>query len=203
MMPISRRRTSGSSILACTLAASSVTRRLMGLLVKPLPRYSGPHAVSTLDLELPAERPRSFGHATLKSTGKPALQLDTVLVTLYYPADQNRSGAGYRQPWVERPLNQTAAGYARFANQRPWLMKALVWLFARDARIPVEAERPLEASATPIAATTGDVPSRDSQSTAVDENAALPVPKTRIPVVIFSHGLSGTRTTYRWAALCS
>ncbi|GAA5968682.1 hypothetical protein JCM8115_003679 [Rhodotorula mucilaginosa] len=168
----------------------------MGLLIKPLPRYSGPHAVSTLDLELPIERPRSFGHATFKSTGQPALQLDTVLVTLYYPADQNRSGSGHRQPWVERPLNQTAAGYARFANQRPWLMKALVWLFARDVRLPVEAERPLEASAAPTGATIGDAPSRNSQSTAVDEIAALPATKTRIPVVIFSHGLSGTRTTY-------
>lgn len=176
------------------------TRRLMGLLIKSLPRYSGPHVVSTLDLELPVERPRSFGHATLKSTGQPALQLDTLLVTFYYPADQNRSGAGYFQPWVERPLNQTAAGYARFANQRPWLMKALVWLFVRDVRLPVEAERPLETSATPTGATAGDAPSRDSQSTAVDENAALPATKTRIPVVIFSHGLSGTRTTYRCAA---
>ncbi|GAA5992039.1 hypothetical protein JCM10908_000709 [Rhodotorula pacifica] len=174
----------------------------MGLLIKSLPRYTGPHPVSTLDLELPVDQPRSFGDATLKSTGKPALQLDTVLVTLYYPADPHQGGAGTRQPWVERPLSQTAAGYARFANQRPWLFKALVWLFARDVRLPVEADRPLVpaaavASGTSSPAATADARSHDSQDTVIGDEGALPRgSKSRLPVVIFSHGLSGTRTTY-------
>ncbi|GAA5872305.1 hypothetical protein JCM3774_003339 [Rhodotorula dairenensis] len=170
----------------------------MGLLVKQLPRYTGPHTVSTLDLEVPVETRRTFGDATLKQTGQPALQLDTVLITLYYPADPNRPASGQHQPWVSRPLNQTAAGYARFANQRPWLVKAIVWLFARGVRLPVEAERPLESSAT---STDHDPPptdarSHDSHRTVVGNDDTPSQAKTRFPVVVFSHGLSGTRTTY-------
>lgn len=175
----------------------------MGLLVKHLPRYTGPHTVSTFDLELPVENRRTFGDATLKSTGQPALCLDTVLVTLYYPADPTQPGSGRRQPWVERPLNQTAAGYARFANQRPWLMKAIVWLFARGVRLPVEAERPLQSSAMSTAADSPpltDARSHDSHQTIVGTDDAPSPGKSRFPVVVFSHGLSGTRTTYRYAS---
>lgn len=168
----------------------------MGLLVKSLPPYTGPYAVSTVDLELPVDSPRSFGDAKLKSTGKPALQLDTVLVTLYYPADASRPGSGERQPWFERPLGQTAAGYARFAGQRPWLMKVFVYLFAANVRLPVEADRSI-ASTSAAAATAAGPPRNGSQETVVAEDHAPGAANGTFPVVVFSHGLNGTRTTYR------
>lgn len=167
----------------------------MGLIVNALPEYSGPYPVATADLELAVANPRSFGHALLKSTTRPALQLDTVLVTLFYPADSTQRGSGNRQHWLQRPLGQTAEGYARFLGQKPWLVKALFWLVGARVRLPVQADRSLAPKKTDT--TSEGASTASSQATAVD--AGLAGEKGRFPLVVFSHGLSGTRTTYRCA----
>jgi platelet-activating factor acetylhydrolase len=59
------------------------------LLSRTLPQYSGPYGVGVCDVELPVA-PRTFGNFRHKSMpGAPAagLALETVLFTLFYPAD--------------------------------------------------------------------------------------------------------------------
>ncbi|GAA6006437.1 hypothetical protein JCM10207_004935 [Rhodosporidiobolus poonsookiae] len=171
----------------------------MGLVVKPLKPYTGPYSVATTDLELPVSSPSSFGHATLRKTGQPALQLDTILVTLFYPANPHRYGSGEKQHWVQRPLGETASGYARFLGKPVFVVKSLFFLFARNVRLPVEGDRPLafklDGKAAPMAGEKTDEKARmahDSTETLVGDDMA----QGEFPLVIFSHGLSGTRTTY-------
>ncbi|GAA5852926.1 hypothetical protein JCM9279_000080 [Rhodotorula babjevae] len=158
----------------------------MVLFRQALPRYSGQYSVATLDLELAVPPPpaghRSFTRATLTSSGKPALELDTVLATVFYPAS-DPSSSSTRQPWLQRPVGQTAEGYARFLNfSKPWVLKALFWLVGARIRLPVPANAPLADPPT----------SSSSADTLVDDG-----PNTAsFPLVVFSHGLSGTRTTY-------
>ncbi|TNY20603.1 platelet-activating factor acetylhydrolase, isoform II-domain-containing protein [Rhodotorula diobovata] len=158
----------------------------MVLFRQALPPYSGPFSVSTLDLELPVVQPlhrSSFSKATLKSTGNPALQLDTVLATIFYPAatgDPRSSSSSTRQTWLQRPVSQTADGYARFLNfGRPWILRALFWIVGARIRLPVQSDVPLADKFSPSTASSDTLVGSDT-----------------FPLVIFSHGLSGTRTTY-------
>ncbi|KPV78352.1 uncharacterized protein RHOBADRAFT_40898 [Rhodotorula graminis WP1] len=120
----------------------------MVLFRQALPRYSGQYSVSTLDLELAVPPPpavgRSFSPATLKASGKPALELDTVLATVFYPANPHPTSSSARQPWLQRPVGQTGEGYARFLNfSKPWVLKALFWLVGARIRLPVAQNSPL------------------------------------------------------------
>lgn len=147
----------------------------MGLVTHSLPRYSGPYQVSTHDLELPLPPPSSssFSPALLKSTHQPALQLSTLLLTLFYPSSSSPSNRNNeRMPWVERPLTRTAQGYARFLGKSPLVVKGIVWLFGRGIRLPVEM----------------DLPFIEETEKGNDKRR----------VVVFSHGLSGNRTTYSY-----
>ena len=162
----------------------------MVLFRQALPRYSGQYSVSTLDLELavppppPAAGtdPRSFTRATLKGSGRPALELETVLATVFYPANPHQASSPTRQPWLQRPVGQTAEGYARFLNfGKPWVLKALFWLVGARIRLPVPSNAPI---ADHLASSSADT-LLDGPDTAA------------FPLVVFSHGLSGTRTTYR------
>ncbi|GAA5969320.1 hypothetical protein JCM11641_007550 [Rhodosporidiobolus odoratus] len=165
----------------------------MGLLIKPLPAYTGPYAVSTTDLELPVSQPRAdFSPALLKATGEPALKLDTVLVTLFYPANPNKGGCGKRLNWVQRPVSQTANGYARFLGKNAFLVKALFWLVGARITLPVEGDKALAYKVDPEEKSEKTA-TRTSEETLVGEQLSK---EDQFPLVIFSHGLSGTRTTY-------
>lgn len=170
----------------------------MGVLVKPLLPYSGPYPVSTTDLELPLPQPRSFDALSLKSTREPALRLETVLFTLYYPAGgddepESQPGSGLHQPWVQRPIEQTANGYAAFLGQREDLCRGLFRYAGEALALPAEADRPLAAHTGPNqgAAQTG--------SASLDRSAPGDTPRASDawPLIVFSHGMSGQRTTYR------
>jgi platelet-activating factor acetylhydrolase len=77
--------------------------------------------------------------------------------------------------WLERPLSVTAKGYAKFLGKSPWLVKGIVYLFGRNLYL----------------ATNGiDQPLKGGERTDEKEH------EEKFPVVIFSHGLSGNRTTY-------
>ncbi|GAA5995159.1 uncharacterized protein JCM10292_004570 [Rhodotorula paludigena] len=165
----------------------------MGLWTTRLPAPSGPYPVSTTDLELAAPpdlRGRTFSHATHKHTGEPALRLDTVLVTLFYPANPHRRASGRRQPWIERPVSRTADGYARFLGQKPWILRTLFWLVGARITLPVESDAGLAYKAC----NDPESETRASSDTLVGDDLAPD--KDQFPLVVFSHGLSGTRTTY-------
>ncbi|GAA5827062.1 hypothetical protein JCM11251_002228 [Rhodosporidiobolus azoricus] len=170
----------------------------MGLFTGSLARPTGPYAVSTTDLELSSSSPpdASFSHALLRSTGRPALQMDTVLLTLYHPSNPHKNGSGQRQHWVQRPFGQTAGGYARFLGQKPWLVKTFLWLLAARIRLPVEGDGALafKGGFKDQAAKSGEAKQpRTSSDTLVGDETAKG--DDTFPLVIFSHGLSGTRTS--------
>ncbi|GAA5859562.1 hypothetical protein JCM8547_006142 [Rhodosporidiobolus lusitaniae] len=174
------------------------------MLSPTLPAYSGPYAISTTDLELPVDSPRSFGHAVLRKTGAPALQLDTVLVTLYYPANEHRKGSGQRQHWLQRPANKTAAGYARAFGKNEWFIKTFLWIIGARIRLPVEGDAGLAFKQNDVQGK-GEMKQKEGTPAVVsgarNSTDTLVIDETvqgddRFPLIIFSHGLTGTRTTY-------
>ncbi|KAI2611636.1 PAF acetylhydrolase [Hypoxylon fragiforme] len=99
-----------------------------------LPAYTGPHAVGTVDVEVPAAEARVVGDgARFKGSGDSAFALETVLFSLYYPAgtravsSHRHEEKGEKQkhhhhhPWVASPISATARGYARFARADAFL----------------------------------------------------------------------------------
>ncbi|GAA5922047.1 uncharacterized protein JCM15063_003170 [Sporobolomyces koalae] len=138
----------------------------MGLILKDLPAYTGPYSVSTHNVELAYAGSSNFSSARLRSTHEPALVLDTVLFTLFYPTSTRETPRKQdRMPWFDRPLSLTARGYARFLGKPTWLVRSILWIAGRNLYLPGSVDAPL-----------------------LDDS--------RHPVVIFSHGLSGNRTTY-------
>ncbi|KAK3060526.1 hypothetical protein LTS18_008348, partial [Coniosporium uncinatum] len=119
----------------------------MPLLSSRLPQYTGPHAVGAIDLEADCT-PRVIGDILLKKTNEPALKLETVFFTLYYPA----SPSGYRgplkhHPWVPKPVSLIATGYARFAHITNSLVDSIftffLWLLVGSTSIPADVDAPL------------------------------------------------------------
>lgn len=173
----------------------------MGAVIKSLEPYSGPYTVSTTDLELPVSPRlrRQFPLPTLKhSQGDPAFKLETVLLTLFYPADNSRPGSGHAQPWVQRPIDVTAAGYSRFLGQREDMCRWMFKLAAESLHLPAEADKPLAPSPSPPPTCTNAAP---SPSSSADRIRAETSERGAFPLIIFSHGMSGQRTTYRCAPL--
>lgn len=132
------------------------------LLSSPLPPYSGPHGVGTIDIEVRAGRPRQFlGGAVHRETGRAALELETVLFSLFYPCAQPKEGAGsgagrpgggqHHHPWIPAEGGGTALyaeGYARFAGVGGWwgaakALEAGLWSLVGSTTIPAEVDVPL------------------------------------------------------------
>jgi platelet-activating factor acetylhydrolase len=94
--------------------------------------------------------------------------VETILVRLFYPAAANGDGKKAASPsWLPQPSMAYAKGYANFLKQ-PILPASL---------------------AITLAVYNTTIPAADN---------ALPItpPNSRFPVMIFSHGLGGSRNTY-------
>ncbi|KDE08220.1 hypothetical protein MVLG_01487 [Microbotryum lychnidis-dioicae p1A1 Lamole] len=172
----------------------------MGLISSPLPAYTGTYHVGTLDVEVPVPEPGSFGTALLKATNEPALQLDTILCTLFYPVEPNNTNGKGRMPWMQRPIATTAQGYARFLQQKPWLIRLAMAVFARNKYLPARIDAPLFPSTFPSTSSSADAQSSTSESSSSSTSSKTvnpnPSSSSALPLLIFSHGLAGTRTTY-------
>ncbi|KIE00705.1 PAF-acetylhydrolase family member, partial [Metarhizium majus ARSEF 297] len=167
------RRLSWTSGLLCTLLAYTIA--CLALSIPPfasrLPGYTGPHAVGAIDMEVPLPQARLIADPVFKHSHTPAFELQTVLLTLYYPASPSASSSSPPLPWIPRPISLTAQGYARFARAdsiltRP-LFTFLLWLAAGSVTIPAKIDVPLLASGG-----------------------------AKLPVVVFSHGMASSRTDY-------
>ncbi|KAJ7129494.1 platelet-activating factor acetylhydrolase, isoform II-domain-containing protein [Mycena epipterygia] len=133
----------------------------------------GPLPVGAVTLVAPVRPALTVGTATLALGNTPALLLDEVAFTAYYPADlspKSRKGLD----WLIRPIGATLRGFSRFAGVPVWLLWPVVWLFGTVLKIPVYPNAPL-------------LHPGDSRK--------------QWPLVIFSHGLAGSRTAY--SQLCS
>jgi hypothetical protein len=100
----------------------------------PLSAPDGPYLVSTLDIEVPVRHPRSFSSAYFrvpssdpkgKSTPtKPALQLKTVLFTIYYPyalsPDAAKNGAHHGSSSTAHAAGSSSSSKVKL-GQVSWL----------------------------------------------------------------------------------
>lgn len=205
----------------------NIQRVIMGLLSKPLRSYTGPYkgeyrcpsrttvaerdtltsprcAVSTIDLELPVEH-KTFGTATLKATGRKALELDTTLFTLFYPSAATGTSSWWpssrpkHMPWLQRPIIQTAQGYAHFTGKAPWMIKLAAYALAARTYLPATIDEPLavKGGSGTVGSTSGSAATAadDGTATLVDSDSTA-TDGGRFPLIVFSHGLGGNRTTY-------
>ena len=159
----------------------------MPLLSSDLPPYTGPYSVGAIDLEAPCES-RTIHDAIYKDSGEPAFKLDTVLFTLYYPSERGAVSSHPHHSWITKPAALTAEGYARFAGINNYFTNSFfsfgLWGLAGSTTIPAEVDVPLEGSK--------EEPNDESRAKTTTTNAD----KERFPVVVFSHGMASSRTSY-------
>ncbi|KAJ7682620.1 hypothetical protein DFH06DRAFT_1161674 [Mycena polygramma] len=125
--------------------------------------------VGALTFAAPVSPPIHVGTATFTATAAPALVLDEVAFTAYYPADISRKPPRKGLDWLVRPAGATLRGYAHFLSVPAWMLWLawpMVYLFG--AALKHYRNAPL----------------------------LHPDARKQWPLVILSHGLAGSRTTY-------
>ncbi|KAK5202567.1 hypothetical protein LTR41_011686 [Exophiala xenobiotica] len=168
-----------------------------------LPKYTGPYQVGTMDLEVPAKEPRTFSHIIRQKVH--LIALEPVLMNIYYPAhykirSELKTSAfcqKFRPTWLSRPRDQTSRGYARFSSLPESLIEAWFFCTAWFTELPAYKNARL-ADHYPLQ-DTASTNHRKHERQMGDPPADGP-DKPKFPLVIFSHGLGGTRTTY--STLC-
>ncbi|KAH7931206.1 hypothetical protein BV22DRAFT_998558 [Leucogyrophana mollusca] len=151
-----------------------------------LPDIGGRFAVGATTFRVPVTQSRSFGNAQVRSYDtdsetKPALSLEEVAFTAYYPAQVDCGKTKKGLLWLIRPVQDSLRGYAHFSGISPWLVWPILYLYGALLKIPVYPNAPL-----------------------LDPQSVTPASKTESapwPLVIFSHGLGGSRTAY--SQLCT
>lgn len=184
-----------------SIAALWVTYRVLvsqPLLSNRLPGYTGPYRVGAVDVEYPLETPRRVSDARFKSGsggGGYAFEVETVLFTLYYPTSHSARAASSADKyyWFPKPVSATAKGYARFLGMDNFLFRGVLtgglWLVASGIQIPAEVGAPLisPAELVNINGTGGEL-----ASVAGDDKQG----HSKLPVMIFTHGMLSSRTDY-------
>ncbi|PNS20524.1 hypothetical protein CAC42_5974 [Sphaceloma murrayae] len=179
---------------------------LLGV-VKHLPGYTGPYHVGTMEIELPAKSSQTFSHITRH--GRHILHLKTVLFTIYYPTshppvvttESNGSSTKHyarhpsRQLWLGRPRVGMMHGYSKFASLN-WIGMPM-FLPVCWTKLPAWRNAPLsdQTPARGVKVATGKrrkARNKSERLTASDNLEDRP----KYPLIMFSHGLGGTRTMY-------
>jgi platelet-activating factor acetylhydrolase len=149
-----------------------------------LPDYSGPYSVGVVDVEAPAVR-RDISDVVYKDSGERAFDMDTVLFSMYYPAVKEFRNAKPHHPWVSN-IHQHAEGYARFAGISNSILNNIfsfaMWTLVGSTTIPANVDVPIH----------GSTSSPDYGSEVPMDDYGLP----RFPVIVFSHGMASSRTSY-------
>ena len=164
---------------------------------RTLPTYTGPYGVGTMEIEVPVTQPRHF--SDIRRKGRYLLQLDTVLMVIYYPASAGRGvapknktkGQPSRQLWLGRPRTKIAEGYGEFASAPKTALP--VFLPSMFTKLPAYRNAPLANHWAPAESL------KDLGKEVKLEKGERPkgAPEKPIfPLIMFSHGLGGTRTMY-------
>lgn len=155
-----------------------------------------------MEIEVPAENPRSFSKITRHKHH--LIRLETVLMTIYYPsafgtgAGKAPSGSQHwsRETWLPRPRLQTAYGYGKFAG----IGSLAVPLFAATTMF---TKLPAFRNAAPAQhwppyknMRVGGTAVKNQEGPPPEGEPEQPI----FPMMIFSHGLGGSRTMY--SSLC-
>ncbi|KAF3934196.1 hypothetical protein ABW20_dc0106722 [Dactylellina cionopaga] len=138
------------------------------------PPYKGPYEVGTLDLEVPVS---SLVDAGLSPPCPAHSDIPTVQFRVFYPAALKGKAEGPQNGanWVPSPRKEYVAAYCRFAGAGEFLANVLSYIprHLYYIKLPVHAGH--------------QILQPESQSSL-----------SRFPVVVFSHGLGGTRNTYSY-----
>ncbi|TKA78629.1 hypothetical protein B0A55_02671 [Friedmanniomyces simplex] len=165
--------------------------------IRSLPTYTGPYPVGTMEIEVPARNPRVFSHITRE--GKHILQLETVLMTVYYPSSYHDRNLAVpegkknlsRELWLGRPRVSMAKGYGKFAGLGDFLIPFM--LPTMFTKLPAYRNAPVAEYWAPEVDTKSDgVEAKTTEGIKPEGAADEPI----FPLIMFSHGLGGTRTMY-------
>ncbi|TFK22339.1 hypothetical protein FA15DRAFT_622679 [Coprinopsis marcescibilis] len=144
-----------------------------------LPAIQGRFPVGVTTFVSPVQRPRPIGTVKLRSppTGSTrpnnALYLEEVAFTAYYPADTTSKPITKGVDWFIRPVKESLQGFSTFLGFSSWLLWPIVYFFGTLVKIPAYPNAPL-----------------------LDPKNATVASENQWPLVIFSHGLGGSRTAY-------
>jgi platelet-activating factor acetylhydrolase len=161
-----------------------------------LPNYNGPYNVGYMDIEVPSRNPRPISKLT--RCGKPVLRLDTVLMAIYYPCDVRKtieaadsSHRLHRVNWMPAPRIATSKGYAKFLNIPTTPVTGYLACTSLFTKLPAFRNAKL-------ADYWAKSPSKDTQPPDNDGSGeeGCHLSKPTFPVILFSHGLGGSRLCY-------
>jgi len=187
-------------ILYCVFTAQPI-------FAHPLPQHTGPYAVGTIDIEVPAAPPHPIEPSLVfKGTSDPALELKTVLFSVYYPTTYAaaKSSKVKRHHWIPPPLWLRAKGYAKAAHISNRVTDAIftgaIRMLVGSITIPAAVDAPLSDHAS------ANVNFETSSETVHEAQRILnadPHDETKTtsafsghPVIVFSHGTVSSRTDY-------
>lgn len=167
-------------------------------LLHSLPRYPGPYNVGYMEIEVPARQPRAFSH--IRRNHEPALRLDTVLFSVYYPCVEQQARDSSEPspdtvPWLPRPRTEAAHGYAKFLSVPSFPVTVYMATTSMFTKLPAFRNAKLaEHWAPENCGTAGRRRPEDAAQPRTDPQSRSDEDRPNFPVVVFSHGLGGSRT---------